>query len=398
MAEKHSSLKRTLAEISLDRLAQNFRRIRDGLADGVKIMSVVKADAYGHGATVVAPELQRLGSDAFAVSNIEEAVVLRRSCITRPILVLGWVPPAWADVLLREQVETAVFSLESAAVLSEEAGKAGGIVSVHLKVDTGMGRLGIRASDEASLAAAIAEITEIAQLPNLRIVGLFTHFSTADEPESPLTAQQFKLFTALREGLRERGIEIATCHCANSAAAALHPEYACDMVRAGVSLYGLSPDNSPHGALAEVCGGEPVMTLKTTVVQRRQFFAGDTVSYGAKTLERDAEIAVIPVGYADGYPRLLSNCGSVGIGGKLVPIVGKVCMDMTMIDVSGVDAAEGSEVLLFGKTGDAWIPAETVADAAGTIGYELVCCIGRRVARVYIKDQSEIHSVRLTTA
>ncbi len=398
MAEKHSYLKRTWAEISLDRLAQNFRRIRAGVADGVKIMSVVKADAYGHGATVVAPELQRLGSDAFAVSNIEEAVVLRRSGITRPILVLGWVPPAWADVLLREQVETAVFSLESAAVLSEEAGKAGGIVSVHLKVDTGMGRLGIRASDEASLEAAIAEIAEIAQLPNLRIVGLFTHFSTADETESPLTARQFKLFTELRKGLSERGIEIETCHCANSAAAALHPEYACDMVRAGVSLYGLSPDNSPEGSLAAVCGGEPVMTLKTTVVQRRQFFAGDTVSYGAKTLERDAEIAVIPVGYADGYPRLLSNCGSVGIGGKQAPIVGKVCMDMTMIDVSGIDADVGSEVLLFGKTTDAWIPAETVAEAAGTIGYELVCCIGRRVARVYIKDQNEIHSVRLTTA
>lgn len=398
MAEKHSYLKRTWAEISLDRLAQNFRRIRAGVADGVKIMSVVKADAYGHGATVVAPELQRLGSDAFAVSNIEEAVVLRRSGITRPILVLGWVPPAWADVLLREQVETAVFSLESAAVLSEEAGKAGGTVSVHLKVDTGMGRLGIRASDEASLEAAIAEIAEIAQLPNLRIVGLFTHFSTADETESPLTARQFELFTELRKGLRERGIEIETCHCANSAAAALHPEYACDMVRAGVSLYGLSPDNSPEGSLAAVCGGEPVMTLKTTVVQRRQFFAGDTVSYGAKTLERDAEIAVIPVGYADGYPRLLSNCGSVGIGGKQAPIVGKVCMDMTMIDVSGIDADVGSEVLLFGKTTDAWIPAETVAEAAGTIGYELVCCIGRRVARVYIKDQNEIHSVRLTTA
>ncbi|MBE6953041.1 MAG: alanine racemase [Ruminococcaceae bacterium] len=398
MAEKHSYLKRTWAEISLDRLAQNFRRIRAGLADGVKIMSVVKADAYGHGATVVAPELQRLGSDAFAVSNIEEAVVLRRSGITRPILVLGWVPPAWADVLLREQIETAVFSLESAQKLSEEAGKIGGTVKVHLKIDTGMGRLGIRASDEASIALAVAEIAEIAVLPNLQIVGLFTHFSTADEPASSLTEQQFHLFCAVRDGLRARGIEIAVCHCANSAAAALHPEYACDMVRAGVSLYGLSPDNCPDGELAAVCGGEPVMTLKTTVVQRRQFFAGDTVSYGAKTLERDAEIAVIPVGYADGYPRLLSNCGTVGIGSKRVPIVGKVCMDMTMIDVSDVEAGEGTEVLLFGKTDEAWIPAEAVAEAAGTIGYELVCCIGRRVARVYIKDQNEIRSVRLTTA
>ncbi len=398
MAEKHSYLKRTWAEISLDRLAQNFRRIRAGLADGVKIMSVVKADAYGHGATVVAPELQRLGSDAFAVSNIEEAVVLRRSGITRPILVLGWVPPAWADVLLREQIETAVFSLESAQKLSEEAGKIGGTVNVHLKIDTGMGRLGIRASDEASIALAVAEIAEIAALPHLQIVGLFTHFSTADEPESSLTEQQFHYFCAVRDGLRARGIEIAVCHCANSAAAALHPEYACDMVRAGVSLYGLSPDNCPDGELAAVCGGEPVMTLKTTVVQRRRFFAGDTVSYGAKTLERDAEIAVIPVGYADGYPRLLSNCGAVGIGSKRVPIVGKVCMDMTMIDVSDVEAVEGTEVLLFGKTDEAWIPAEAVAEAAGTIGYELVCCIGRRVARVYIKDQNEIRSVRLTTA
>ncbi|MBR5520283.1 MAG: alanine racemase [Clostridia bacterium] len=398
MAEKHSYLKRTWAEINLDRLAHNFQRIRNGVPTGVKIMSVVKADAYGHGATVVAPELQRLGSDAFAVSNVEEAVVLRRSGIVRPILVLGWVPAAWADVLLREQVETAIFSLESAKALSAEAARLNGTVSVHIKVDTGMGRLGIRASDEASLNAAVDEILAIAALPNLRVVGLFTHFSTADEPENTLTAEQFAHFSEIRKRLNERGLTIETCHCANSAASALHPEYACDMVRAGVSLYGLSPDNCPQGELAAVCKGEPVMTLKTTLVQRRHFSAGDTVSYGAKVLENEADIAVIPVGYADGYPRLLSNCGSVGIGTSLAPIVGKVCMDMTMIDVSGLHAEEGDEVLLFGKTATAWIPAESVAEAAGTIGYELVCCIGRRVARVYIKDQNEIRSVRLTTA
>ena len=395
---EHGYLKRTWAEINLDRLRKNFETIRARLPLGVKIMSVVKADAYGHGAAIVAPALEAMGSDAFAVSNIEEAVVLRRSGVRAPVLVLGGVPVEWTDVLIREQIETSVFSFESARRLSEAAARAGGTVAVHIKADTGMGRLGFRVSDEVSLRQAAEEIRRISGLTNLRIAGMFTHFSTADEPNDTLSARQFSLFSKLRSRLEAMGTDVGVCHCANSAAAALHGEYACDMVRAGISLYGLSPDNDPSGMLARECCVEPVMTLKTTVIQKRRFQKGDTVSYGAHVLDRDADIAVIPVGYADGYPRLLSDRGSVGVGGKRAAIVGKVCMDMTMIDVSDCSADEESEVLLFGKTEEDWIPAETVAALAGTIGYELVCCIGRRVARVYIKDGKEISAVRLTTA
>lgn len=395
---EHSYLKRTWAEISLDRLKHNFEAIRAHTPEGVKIMSVVKADAYGHGAAVVAPELEALGSDAFAVSNIEEAVVLRRNGVHAPILVLGWVPAAWTDVLIRERIETSVSSYEGAKRLSDEAVRLNGIVSVHIKADTGMGRLGLRVTDDADVCRAAEEIRRISELPNLRIAGMFTHFATADEPGDSFSAVQFTRFDRLRRRLDELGIEHGLCHCSNSAATILHREYACDMVRAGVTLYGLSPDNDPASALAKACAVEPVMTLKSTIVQKRRFRCGDTVSYGAHMLTHDADIAVIPVGYADGYPRLLSGTGMVGVQGTRAKIVGKVCMDMTMIDVSGSSAAEGSEVLLFGKTGDDWIPAESVAALAGTIGYELVCCIGRRVTRVYLKDGKEVTAVRLTTA
>lgn len=394
---QHSYLKRTWAEINLNHLRHNFQTVRSHIPAGVKIMSVVKADAYGHGAAVVAPVLEALGSDAFAVSNIEEALVLRKNGVHAPILVLGWVPAAWTDILIRENIETSVSSLEGARHLSEEAVRLGKTVSVHVKADTGMGRLGLLALDDADVQTAADEIQRISQLPNLRIAGLFTHFSTADEPGDTYSATQFARFMQLRSRLETLGVAYGLCHCANSAATMLHPEYACDMVRAGVTLYGLSPDNDPTGQLAQPCALEPVMTLKSTIVQKRRFRAGDTVSYGAHLLQADTDIAVIPVGYADGYPRLLSGKGLVGVAGKRAAIVGKVCMDMTMIDVSGCAAEEGREVLLFGKTADDWIPAEQVAALAGTIGYELVCCIGRRVTRVYLQDGREVSVVQLTT-
>lgn len=394
---EHGYLRRTWAEISLERLQKNYETIRAGLPEHVKIMCVVKADAYGHGASVVAPLMERLGCYGFAVSNIEEGVVLRRSGVKAPVLVLGGIPPKWTDVLIRENITTSVSSYEYAARLSEEAGRAGGTVQVHIKADTGMGRLGLRVKDEASIAESAQEVLRISQLPNLRITGMFTHFATADEPGDTMAQVQYDRFDAMRRALRELGVDVGICHCANSAASRLHPDFACDMVRIGVTLYGLSPDNDAHGSLAQLCGVEPVMTLKTTVIQKHHFFAGDTISYGARVLDRDADIAVIPVGYADGYPRLLSNCGSVGIAGTQAPIVGKVCMDMTMVDVTGLDVESGTEVLLFGKTADAWIPAEQVAAQVGSIGYELVCCIGRRVARVYTRGDREITSVRLTT-
>lgn len=394
---QHSYLKRTWAEINLNHLRHNFQTVRSHIPAGVKIMSVVKADAYGHGAAVVAPMLEALGSDAFAVSNIEEALVLRKNGVHAPILVLGWVPAAWTDILIRENIETSVSSLEGARHLSDEAVRLGKTVSVHVKADTGMGRLGLRALDDADVQTAADEIQQISQLPNLRIAGLFTHFSTADEPGDSYSATQFARFMQLRRRLETLGVEYGLCHCANSAATMLHPEYACDMVRAGVTLYGLSPDNDPTGRLAQQCALEPVMTLKSTIVQKRRFRAGDTVSYGAHLLKADTDIAVIPVGYADGYPRLLSGKGLVGVDGRRAEIVGKVCMDMTMIDVSGCSAEEGREVLLFGKTAKDWIPAEQVAALAGTIGYELVCCIGRRVTRVYLQDGREVSVVQLTT-
>lgn len=382
-------LKRTWAEIDLDRIRENFKIVRDYTPKSAEIISVVKADAYGHGADTVARVLSDAGSDAFAVSNIEEGVLLRKSGIDKPILILGTTPVCRAPQLLSYNLATTVTSYVQARELADAAGAR---ICVHIKADTGMGRLGITCTDESEVLPAADECARICALAGLEVKGIFTHFAVADEQNDDLTPKQFARFCALLAELERRGIHIPTKHCSNSAALLRYPQYALNAVRPGVALYGLPPDSCAQSGIFGACGLKPAMTLKTCVMQVKHLKAGDTVSYGAVTLEKDTNVGVIGVGYADGYSRRLSGRGFVMANGVKLPIIGKICMDMTMIDLENSGITPGTEAILFGydrKTGKT-LEIERIAELAGTISYELLCDVGRRVTRVYIENGREI--------
>ena len=369
-------LRRTWAEIDLSALKKNFRNLRARIPASAGVIAVVKADAYGHGAEVVARELENLGATSFAVSNLDEAAAIRRVGISLPILILGNTPPEEAHIMRKLDIATAVTGYETAKALSD----MGCNIGVHIKFETGMGRLGIAARTPELIEQAAKEAAKIASLPGIRVLGAFTHFSTADEADDELTCRQFELFTAVCKRLEEMGINIPTRHCCNSAAALRHPEFALDAVRLGIVLYGCVPDSATP-SLFDSAELTPVMTLKSVISQITDYPAGSTVSYGAKKLERDTKIAVVCLGYADGFDRALSNRGVAIINDKLCPVVGRVCMDMTMFDVTDVDVKQGDEAIILG----AKLPAEQVASLCGTINYELLCRVGRRVPRVFTK-------------
>ncbi|MBR6740294.1 MAG: alanine racemase [Clostridia bacterium] len=384
-------LRRTWAEIDLDALENNYKQIRAHVPSTAKIMSVVKADAYGHGADRVAHILSEAGSDAFAVSNIEEGICLRRSGIEKPILILGITPAAWADRLHDYGLTATVDCYDTAKELSLYAKHP---QRVHIKVETGMGRLGMRAHTANEIGAVRAEIKEIMRLSNIVVEGIFTHFATADECPDRLGNEQFERFLEVCEGL-----DIPLRHCSNSASAVRFPERSLDMVRPGIVLYGLSPDSALNSGLLPSTGIElePVMSLKSTIVQLKSYKKGDTVSYGGFSLERDCDIAVMAAGYADGYSRLLSNRCKVLLKGKRAGVVGRVCMDMAMIDVTGLGAAKGDELLLFGKDSrnGGVLPIEELAALSESINYELLCIVGRRVPRVYFRNSAEFAHIGL---
>jgi alanine racemase len=382
-------LRRSWAEIDLEALRENYRAIRARVPAKAGIMSVVKADAYGHGSREVAAELEALGSDAFAVSNLNEGIDLRECGITKPILILGNTPAECADKLLAYDIATAVSSFEAAQNLSSAAERLEKKIKVHVKAETGMGRLGVAAHGEELLENAKNEILKIGRLNGLSAEGIFTHFATADESCEDMVFSQYRLFYELVSMLEKDGMTFRLRHCSNSAACIRHPEFALDMVRPGIVLYGLSPDNDYNSEMLKLCPLSPVMTLKSVISQVSRYDKGCTISYGAKRLERESEIAVVSIGYADGFSRCLSDTGMALIRGIMVPVVGKVCMDMTMFDVTGLQAAAGDEVIIFGKdaaTG-ASLPTELIACASGTIAYEVVCRVGQRVPRVYINKK-----------
>lgn len=384
-------LRRTWAEIDLDALENNYRQIRARVPSGAKIMSVVKADAYGHGADRVARVLSDCGSDAFAVSNIEEGICLRRSGIERPILILGLTPAAWADRLHDYGLTATVNSLETARELALNAPSP---QKVHIKIETGMGRLGLRAHTDEEIKNVRREIMEILSVKNLEVEGIFTHFSTADETDDALSRTQYERFAAVCDGL-----PIPVRHCSNSASAMRFPERSMDMVRPGIILYGLTPDSVEGSGLLD-CAGislRPVMSLKSTIVQVLRYKKGDTISYGAFDIEHDCDIAVMAAGYADGYSRLLSGRGEVLVNGGTARVTGRICMDMSMLDVTGLSVSAGDEALLFGRDGrsGAVMPIERLARECGTISYELLCIVGRRVPRVYFRDSAECAHVGL---
>ncbi len=376
-------LKRTWAEIDLDGLAHNFNIVKNKVKTA-KIIAVVKADAYGHGDSVITKELESLGVDAFAVSNLEEALHVRNAGTKLPILILGVTPVQFADVLAKENISQTVFSTEYAKKLSDSAKNLGVNVDCHLKVDSGMGRLGFDVLYDRE--NAIKEIEECNNLDNLTFSGIFTHFAVADTADGKeYTNEQFSAFTSAIETLKQKGIEFDFVHCCNSAGIMTYPEMHQTAVRAGIILYGLDPAQNKTEF-------KPVMELKSIVAQIRTHKKGSTIGYGRTyVLDRDTVVATIPVGYADGYPRKLSNTASVLVNSKRAKILGRVCMDQLMVDVTDIEGVtEDSVVTLFGFDGNEFLGVDELAQMSETINYELVCLVGKRVPRVYIKDGKQV--------
>ena len=368
------------AEIDLDAIRHNFAYIQQAV--GGPVCAVVKADAYGHGDAVTARVLQQAGAAAFAVSCLGEGRHLRRHGITKPILILGYADPAHAAVLAQEDIATACFSTEYAQALSAAAVQAGVRVKVHLKVDTGMGRIGFAV--RSGFEDAIRELEALYTLPGLDICGIFQHFAVADSnapADLAYTEEQYSLFTRVVDRLQADGFATGTVHCANSAAQLRHPEWRRDMTHAGIIVYGLDPSGDAHFPALR-----PALSLHCIVTFVKELRPGQCVSYGRTfTAEHPMRVATVCVGYADGYPRTLSGGQGQGvmcIHGRPAPVVGRVCMDQTLVDVTDIpDVKMGDDVIVFGPgAGD---DADTIAQKTDTINYEIVCGLARRVARVY---------------
>ena len=379
-------LKRTWAEVDLDALAHNVSVLRSKLPAGCRFLGVVKADAYGHGAVPVAKELERLGAGYLAVSNFEEALQLRRADISLPILILGYTPPEYAKDEAALRITQEVHSLDYARALSENLADSGQTLKVHLKIDTGMSRLGFFAYDRPE---TVPELVAVFGLTGLSVEGMFMHFAVSDTPDQDdYTQLQHRRFMTVVEALKAQGVQPEIVHCANSGATIAYPQFAHDMVRPGIATYGLDPSGDLRG-MADL---RPMMALKTTVAAIRPFPAGVTVSYG-RTYETDAPrtIAVCPIGYADGLPRRLSNQTSFLLHGKPIPQVGRICMDMCMVDITDVpEARVGDTVTVIGRDGDLTNSWDAWAEQLGTIHYELVCGINKRVPRIYLRDGKQV--------
>ena len=368
----------TWVEVDLDAIAHNVRILAQRAAPA-QLMAVVKADGYGHGAVMVARTALAHGARRLAVAVVEEGVHLRQSAIACPILVMGWTPPWQYGLALRYDLELAISSEDEARALAETARREGRKVRVHVKIDTGMGRLGLR-WDQPRLVETIARLMA---LGGLEVAGIFTHLATADDPEAALTEDQLSRFARVLQALEGRGLRPGLRHVANSAALLRLPGARYDLVRPGIALYGLEPF---PGAVAAF-GLQPALAWKTRVALVKEVPPGTPISYGATFVtRRRSRIATLPVGYADGLRRALSNRGQVLVGGRRAPIVGRVCMDQVMVDVTDAGpVAVGDEVVLIGRQGDERITADEMAAWMDTIGYEVVTGIGRRVPRIYLR-------------
>ena len=369
---------RVVAEVSIEAIKHNYHEIRKLIPHSTGIMGIVKADGYGHGAAEIANILQEEGVDQLAVAIAKDGEELRKSGITKPILVLGYTPAADIEALITYDLTQTVFSFEMAEFISREAKKFGKSINVHIKVDTGMGRIGFLADPQS-----IEEIKKIAQLPNINMEGIFTHFSTADEVDKTYTRDQWSIFTGFLNELHEAGIEFPIVHAANSAATMGHPYTHVNMVRPGIIMYGYYPSDYLHGKKINL---KPAMTLKTQVVHIKELSKEHYIGYGRKyCTTRETKIATIPIGYADGYSRRLSNKGRVLIRGQYANVIGNICMDQFMVDVSHIpDITVGDEVVVFGTQGDKTVTIEELARLTDTINYEIMCMIGKRVPRIYV--------------
>ncbi len=377
---------RCWAEICPDELAHNVAVIRRQLNKETKLLGVVKADAYGHGATEIAKKLQQLGADYLATACFSEACELRERGITLPILMLSHTLPQQAKEMAAKNCIPSVFDWSFAEELNREA--AGTKLKVHLKIDTGMTRLGFHYCNDnsASDRQTVEEICRIARLPNLEIEGIYSHFASADEADGEeYTQMQFDRFCALLKKLEECDIHIPIRHISNSAATLLHPEMQLDMVRCGIILYGVYPSQW----VKEQCAGKeklkPLMSFRARVTQVRTVPTDVSISYGRRcTTCKETRLAVVSAGYADGYRRLLGKGFEVLIHGKAAPICGTVCMDQFVVDITDIPETKAMDIVtLFGKDGDKELPVTLMADALDTISYEIFCLLSKRVHRVY---------------
>lgn len=372
--------KRTWANIDLDAVEHNYRIIRSQLETDTKLCCVVKANGYGHGAVQLSRLYEKLGADYLAVSNIEEAIQLRNGEVGLPILILGYTDPRCASDLANYGISQCVFSYDYGKALSENAAEQNVTVKIHIKLDTGMGRIGFRCIEEE-----LDRAEEVCRMPGIETEGIFTHFASADEGDNgrDYTYGQFQKFTDAVTYLEGKGISFLIRHCANSAGIFDYPEMHLDMVRAGIVLYGLQPSGDLHNP------GElhPVMELKTIIDHIKVVHSGDCISYGREfKADHDLRIATIPIGYADGLWRSnFRNHMVVEVEGQLAPIVGRVCMDQCMIDVTDIPKANvNSKVTVYGGSGETSV--DHIAAVNQTINYEIVCAVGERVPRVYKKN------------
>jgi alanine racemase len=375
----------TWAEVDLDAIAHNARGLKERAGEGTELMAVVKANAYGHGAVPVAKTALENGASRLAVNRTLEGVELRQAGLTAPILILGYSLPSEAETIVRWDLTPTVTTVEGALALSALSDRQGKVTPIHIKVDTGMGRFGLLPDE------VLPFVRRIAELPGLRLEGLFTHFAVADLADKTYTRRQFGLYMQVVRQLEEAGFTVPLKHVGNSATNLDLPEMHLDMVRCGIALYGLRPSDEVEPAVPL----EPAMALKSRVARVRTLPPGSSISYGCTyTTTRPTPVALVPVGYGDGYHRILSNKGAVLIGGKRAPIVGRVCMDQFVVDVTGHEGVrQDDEVVVFGRQGGEEISAEEVAALAGTINYEVVTSILPRVTRVYLKG-GEVVEVR----
>lgn len=379
--KKHSRVK---AVVSLDAIAHNFSEMHKNIQKDTKIIAVLKADGYGHGASVIAHLIEDYDYIwGFAAATAQEALSLVSDGVTKPVLILGHVFEEDYEELAAADVRIAVSEAASAKSYAAAGKSLGKTVHIHLALDTGMSRIGFADSQES-----LEEISALEKIPNLKIEGIFTHFARADEEDITPAVEQFEKFMNFKEHLKKMGVHIPMWHCSNSAGIIRLPQANLNAVRAGITIYGIYPSKEVERDVIRLL---PAMELKSHVSFVKTLPQGRAISYGGTFVtEKDTVVATIPVGYADGYPRSLSNKGWVLIHGKKAPILGRVCMDQFMVDVTGIPGVHtGDSVTLMGKDGEEFLSVEELGDLSGRFSYEFICDISRRVPRVYIKNNEE---------
>ena len=380
---KNNKYYRVYAEINLDAIVKNVDNLMALTKENTGALAVVKADGYGHGDVAVAKAVAQKVT-GYAVATLDEAVNLRENGVKKPILVLGYVDPYEFDILVSHEITATVFDVETAQLLADAARVQKKQAHCHIKVDTGMRRIGLEPDENG-----IAIVKQITALKELSADGIFTHFAASDETDKTSAEHQFKLFTDFTGRLEKEGIHFTYRHCANSAAVIDMPQVDLDMVRLGIAMYGMYPSDEVKKEKVELF---PALDLKSHITMVKEIPAGEKVSYGGTfTTTRTTKLATVSVGYGDGYPRALSSKGYVLVRGQKAPIVGRVCMDQMMVDVTDIENVTRADIVtLIGKDGDAEITVEEIAALAGTFNYEFVCCLGKRIPRIYFENNKEV--------